>query len=127
MCEEVENKEKNSEKRKRKRLQEITKVTLEILSHDNALDEENVYHSLIQDISLTGARILTTRKVPVNATVKMNIWLSNPNRPVSVIGKVKWAKNIEDENMFEEGLEFDETRPHVIAALIGHIYKKRDR
>lgn len=117
----------NQEKRKRKRIAEVYKVTLEVASEDiegKLTDENNLSCSLTQDISLNGVKILSNKSMPHDKVLKLDISLGE-NKTISILGKVKWNRRVKGGNMFENGLEFVDTRPNVIMTLISHIYQKK--
>ena len=48
--------------------------------------------------------------------------LAKSRRIISVIGKVKWIKQLYGNEVFEVGVEFVDTPPDRVMALIEHLY-----
>ena len=112
------------DKRRDKRLKEENKLMLEIISNNEIFDCKKIYFTLTKDISLGGVNIRTDTFLPVNTMVKIELPLRKMHRIVCVRGKVKWVKSLYGDEVFETGLEFVDTPPGIITALIGHLYSK---
>jgi hypothetical protein len=111
-------------KRRGRRVKEENRLICEIISDNKALDCKKVFYTLTKDISLGGVNIRTDTFLPVDTVVKMELSLPKIRKIVSVRGKVKWARSLYDDEVFEIGLEFVDTPPHIITSLIGHLYSK---
>jgi len=112
-----------AEKRKRKRIREENKVKIKLITGNKPNSKEDIWYAHTKDLSLSGARILTEKKVPEENILKVDISLAETNKTFSAFGKVKWIKKARGSDLFEMGLEFTDARPKAIAILIGHIYK----
>ena len=112
------------DKRREKRLKEENKLICEIISCNNSLKHKKIFYTLTKDISLGGVNIRTDTFLPIDTVVKINLSLPKMHKIVCVRGKVKWAKSLYDDEVFELGLEFLDTPPDIITSLIGHLYSK---
>ena len=113
------------ERRKEKRIKEESKVTFKLLSDDKLPRGKKIFYTLTKDISSGGIRIQTDTFLPINTLLKIELLLTNPPRSITAFGKVRWVKNLYDDELFEMGLEFVDTTPDSIMALMEHIYKKQ--
>lgn len=108
--------------RREKRIKEENKLICEIISCDKILKQEKIFYTMTKDISLGGVNIRTDTYLPVDTVVKMELSLSRMQKIVCLKGKVKWAKSLYGDEVFEIGLEFVDTPPNIITSLIGHLY-----
>jgi c-di-GMP-binding flagellar brake protein YcgR len=111
-------------KRREKRIKEENKLICEIISCNNNLKHKKIFYTLTKDISLGGVNIRTDTFLPIDTVVKIELCVPKMQKIVWVKGKVKWAKSLYSDEVFEMGLEFVDTSPHVITSLIGHLYSK---
>jgi len=112
------------DKRREKRIKEENKLICEILSCNNNLKHKKIFYTLTKDISLGGVNIQTDTFLPIDTVVKIELSLPKMHKIVCVKGKVKWAKSLYSDEVFELGLEFVDTPPDIITSLIGHLYSK---
>ncbi len=112
------------DKRREKRIKEENKLICEILSCDNNLKHKKIFYTLTKDISLGGVNIRTDTFLPIDTVVRIELSVPKMQKIVWVKGKVKWAKSLYGDEVYEMGLEFVDTAPHVITSLIGHLYSK---
>ena len=112
------------DKRREKRIKEENKLICEIISCDNSLRHKKIFYTLTKDISLGGVNIRTDTFLPIDTVVKMELSVPKMKKIVCVKGKVKWAKSLYGNEVFEIGLEFEDTPPDIITSLIGHLYSK---
>lgn len=110
------------DKRREKRKKEENKLICEIVSCDEILKQKKVFYTLTKDISLGGVNIRTDTFLPVDTVVKMELSLPKMQKIVCIKGKVKWAKSLYENEVFEIGLEFVDTPPNIITSLIGHLF-----
>jgi hypothetical protein len=109
------------EKRRQQRLEQKNEIAVSIVSStDPSLKGKIIYHST-QDISGSGARILTHLFLPKDTLIKMQLWLTDPPRLVSALGRVKWARSLYGDESYEVGLEFVDTSEDAIHTLVEHI------
>ena len=112
------------DKRRGRRVKEENKLICEIVSDNKDLKCKKVFYTLTKDISLGGVNIRTDTFLPVDTVVKMELSLPKIHKIVSVRGRVKWARSLYDDEVFEIGLEFIDTPPNIITSLIGHLYSQ---
>jgi len=111
-----------TEKRREKRLEEETKVSIRILPDEEKEIDGNVVYALTKDISSGGLKILTDKMLPVNTLLDIEMTLSKMRKVVSVKGKVRWLQQLYDDDVFEVGLQFVDTPPESIMLLLEYIY-----
>jgi hypothetical protein len=110
------------EKRREKRKDEEIKVTISIVSkHESQEISDNIY-ALTRDVSLHGVRIQTDAGLKINTLLKIEMALARSHRLINVIGKVKWIKQLYGNEVFEVGVEFVDTPPDRVMALLEHLY-----
>jgi len=110
------------EKRREKRKNEENKVTISIVSkHKTQEISDNIY-ALTKDISMSGVKIWTDTDLQINTLLKIEMALAKSHRLISVIGKVKWIKQKFGNEVFELGVEFVDTPPDRVMALLNHLY-----
>jgi hypothetical protein len=112
------------EKRREKRLPEENKVTIEY--HAEALNKLDIdpITALTKDISLSGARLECGHPFPVGSMVKIRISLSKSHKMLNLDGRIKWVRDIEDDELFEMGVEFEHTLPNKLMVLLQHLFGK---
>jgi len=79
-------------------------------------------YALTKDISMSGVKIQTDADLPINSLLRIEMALAKSHRLVSVIGKVKWIKQLYGNEVFEMGVEFVDTPPDRVMALLEHLY-----
>ncbi|MBN1224668.1 MAG: PilZ domain-containing protein [Candidatus Aminicenantes bacterium] len=109
-------------RRRDKRFQEENKVVLHFLhqSHDSV--PGMMINALTKDISLGGAKILTTKPLPVDSVLRIQIDLSRTDLGIKLDGRVKWIKPSDGGNRYEIGVEFLHNISKTLLALIRHLY-----
>jgi len=112
------------DKRRERRVKEENKLICEIVSDNKIAKCKKIFYTLTKDISLGGVNIRTDIFLPIDTVVKIELSLPKMHKIVCVRGKVKWAKSLYDDEVFEIGLEFMDTPPNIISSLIGHLYSK---
>lgn len=113
------------DKRRDKRVSEENRVTITLFSKDRAGDVlENIY-ALTRDISLSGVKIQTDVKLPIDTLLKVDLVLAKSHKLISVIGKVKWINRLYGDEVFEIGVEFVDTPPARALAILEHLYGER--
>jgi c-di-GMP-binding flagellar brake protein YcgR len=58
------------------------------------------------DLSLGGARIFSEKFFAVGTVIRIVIELARTNQSVQIDGEVKWARERDDEGLYEMGVEF---------------------
>jgi hypothetical protein len=114
------------EKRQDKRLKEVIEITTTVLSGEENLPKEEIFHSYIKDISKSGARIRSTIIWAVDNILKIDFTLKNLRQKITALGKVKWTKNFIDDRYYEAGVEFVNTPSEVIKKVDDHIFWKEE-
>lgn len=110
------------DKRKEKRVKEENKLICHIVSDNETLNRKKIFYTLTKDISLGGVNIRTDTFLPIDTVVKIELSLPKIQKVVTIRGKVKWAKSLYGDEVYEIGLEFVDTPPNTIVSLIGHLY-----
>ena len=114
-----------SERRKESRLQEEDKIIVEPLSDISLPSGKKFFNALTKDISPGGVRIITNVLLPVDTLVKIEIALSKRRKLIDVTAKVRWARSVYEEELFEMGLEFIHISPEDKMSLLEHTYGKK--
>jgi hypothetical protein len=112
-----------SEKRRERRVREQALFTITLISKDTTEAHPKIIHHTTEDISLTGARIHTNAFLPVGSFLKIDLSLMDPPRMISAYAKVRWAKSVYADELFELGIEFVDTSINIIKALKEHFDK----
>ena len=114
------------EKRKEKRFIEQDDVLIKdgCLVLEAAAD--GVIYGLTQDISLSGARIISEQVFPVGCVWRMLIDLKKSNDLLRVDGRVIWIKKSRNAQRFHIGVEFLHSYPDTIRLLIKHLYGREE-
>jgi c-di-GMP-binding flagellar brake protein YcgR len=110
------------EKRRDKRIKEENKLLLKVISSPVNIGESTSLSPQTKDISLGGVRIHSDTYLPVDTLAKVELSLPKIHKIINVRAKVRWVKSLYDNEIFEMGLEFIDTSPDVITALLGHLY-----
>lgn len=113
-----------TEKRKRKRKNEISEVKLMVGHEKNSSGSNNAVRALALDLSLDGLKLIAQKTVAVESPVKVEFVLPGTSKRILTSGKVRWAKTVDHEKKCEMGIEFVDVSPETFYALLGHIYKK---
>ncbi|UCE41175.1 MAG: PilZ domain-containing protein [Candidatus Aminicenantes bacterium] len=114
------------EKRKEPRREDELPVEIEILSDETSLGPTRVLYAQIKDISAGGVKILTNIYIPLDTPIKLKITLSKLRETISPVGKIVWGNQIEDSDVYEMGIEFENTQPDILCTLLEYIYSKWD-
>ena len=114
------------EKRKAKRLQEESEITVTILSCGGKPSKEKVIYNYSKDISSSGARIHANIFLPVDTVLKMDIKLKYLKQMITAMGKVKWIKIVCDDESYDAGVEFVHTPAEAIRKLTDYISWRQD-
>jgi hypothetical protein len=112
-------------KRRDRRKAEENKVTISIVSKLKSNEIIDNIYALTKDISLSGVKIQTDADLPINTLLKIELALAKSHRLISVIGKVKWVKQLYGNEVFEVGVEFVDTPPDRAMALLEHLYGQK--
>ncbi len=110
------------ERRREERIPEEDKVVLSILSDGPEAGPAPPMISLTRDISPGGACLVTDASVPVGTRIRLEIGLTGSRRLFRGTGTVRWVNRIFEDSVFELGVEFAETDPESIGAILEHVY-----
>jgi len=109
-------------KRREKRFKETNKVIIHYAQEKaNSVDYAET-NAETHDISLGGARIRAAKLFPVGSVIRIQIDLAKTGEAIKVDGKVKWTNKIEDEDLYEMGVEFLHQISKTVLSLIRHLY-----
>ena len=109
------------EKRRAKRVKENAEVTITLIGQDDLPVSSRVIRHTAKDISLFGIRIQSNTFIPINSNLKIELALGPQNRSVTAYGKVRWAKSLYGDELFEMGIEFVDTLPETVRILRDYI------
>ena len=115
---------KMSEKRKDRRVREQALFKITLISKDTTETHPKIIQHTTEDISLTGAKIHTNAFLPVGSFLKIDLSLTDPPRMISAYAKVRWAKSVYADELFELGIEFVDTSINIIKSLKEHFDKR---
>lgn len=110
------------EKRKEPRREDELPVEIEILSDETKPSPTRVLYAQIKDISAGGVKIWTSVYIPLDTPIMLKITLLKLGESIGPIGKVVWGNQIEDSDMYEMGIEFENTQPEILCTLLDYIY-----
>ena len=113
------------EKRKAKRLEEKSEITITIVSGGKKSPEEKIMYNQSNDISVLGARIKANIFLPIDTLLKIDFTLKKLQQKITALGKVKWIKIIIEDKYYEAGVEFVNTPSEAIQKLKGYISWKK--
>jgi c-di-GMP-binding flagellar brake protein YcgR len=111
------------EKRRASRIKEKDRITIEVFSESEELPAKKIYYVLSKDISAFGVRIQTDTFFPVNSSLKLKIFLENPQGFIGMHGKVRWVECDYEYESYKIGIEFDDTSSKSIALLEEYLKK----
>ena len=112
-----------SEKRKDRRVREQALFKITLISKDTTETHPKIIQHTTEDISLTGAKIHTNAFLPVGSFLKIDLSLKEPPQMISAYARVRWAKSVYADELFELGIEFVDTSINIIKALKEHFDK----
>ena len=113
------------EKRKAKRLEEKSEITITIVSGGKKSPEEKIMYNQSKDISVLGARIKANSFLPINTLLKIDFKLMTLEEQITALGKVKWLKVLIEDKSYEAGVEFVDTPSEVIQKIKFYIAQIR--
>lgn len=109
-------------RRKDKRFAQENKVKILFTPLDKTLSVDDSVAAMTYNLSLSGAMLLSTKSFPVDSIIRAEIHLSNSTDVVRVDGMVKWVHEIEEEDQFALGIEFQHEISNTVLSLIRHLY-----
>lgn len=111
-------------RRKEKRFKQENDVLLQFAIEDRDSSNSAKNNALTYDLSLNGVRIITKKYFPVETVIRTEIDLASSSQHVVVDGKVRWVKELDDEDLYAIGVEFLHDISKTVLALIAHLYGK---
>jgi c-di-GMP-binding flagellar brake protein YcgR len=114
-----------SERRRDSRVNEEDKVVIELYSDAQLPSGKKIFNALTKDISPGGVRLMTNVVLPTGTPIRIEIALSKRRKLIQAAGKVRWARSVYGEELFEMGVEFTEITPEDKMILLEHTYRKR--
>ena len=113
--------------RKDKRFLERNMVFIKSTSEGHEPVYGNGINAHTHDLSLSGARICTPQYFPVGSVVRIVIDLERTHQSIKVDGEIKWTKKSnENDDLFENGVEFMHSISQTLLSLIKHLYAERN-
>jgi hypothetical protein len=112
------------ERRKSKRTKEGNRVEINPVSQDKGHPRKNNGFAITDDISLYGLRVMTEPFYPIDSLLKIDLSLAKTKKIVSMTGKVRWIKSIED-NLNELGIEMIDATKENIKILFEYLVTKK--
>ena len=113
------------EQRRERRLKDENDITVHIVPGGKKPLKEKFFYNYSKDISMSGARIQSHSFLPVETHLMIEMKLKTLHQMITVLGKVKWIKNIFGEEFYEEGVEFVNTPDEAIKKLGDYILWKQ--
>jgi hypothetical protein len=110
------------EKRKEPRRDDELPVEIEIMSDETNRGPTRVLYAQIKDISAGGVKIQTSVYIPLDTPIKLKIKLLKLDETIDPIGKVVWGNQVENSDMYEMGIAFEDTHPEILSTLLEYIY-----
>ena len=114
------------ERRVDPRLDEENEVSITVISKIKDLPQEKMMYNFIKNISASGAKIQTNILLPIDTLLNINFTLKTLEQKVSAIAKVKWIKNIIENDRYEAGVEFVNAPIYPIQVLEDYILCKKN-
>ena len=111
------------EKRRASRIKEKDRIAIEVFSESEDLPAKKIYCVLSKDISTFGVKIQTDTFFPVNSSLKLKIFLENPQSFLRLHGKVRWVECNYTKEIYKMGIEFTDISSDSIKILKEHINK----
>ena len=108
-------------RQKEKRVKEENRVHIETPGED-CIDIFTT-NALTQDLSLSGAQMMTAQLYEVGAYLNMTLFLARSRQIVRVRALVRWVQEV-DSGIYEMGVQFEYGIPAGITTLISHLYRK---
>jgi c-di-GMP-binding flagellar brake protein YcgR len=109
-------------RRKDKRFEQENKVNILFTPLERTLSGNETVEALTYNLSLSGAKIVTTKIFPVDSIIRADIHLSGTQEVVRVDGQVKWVHEVEEKDRFVIGVEFLHEISKTLLSLIKHLY-----
>lgn len=97
-------------------------IEMEVLSNQGPTSHTSVLYAQIKNISPGGVKILSSVHLPSNTSIKLKIMLPESGKSIEPIGRVVWGTKLGGGEVFEMGIEFKNTPPHILSTLLEYVY-----
>ncbi len=97
-------------------------IEMEVLSSQGPSPHTSVLYAQIKDISPGGVKVLSSVNLPSNTSIKLKITLPESGISIEPIGRVAWGTKCGGGEVYEMGIEFKDTPPHILSALLEYVY-----
>jgi uncharacterized protein (TIGR02266 family) len=115
------------ERRKEHRRKEDLPVEIEVLSDDVRHEHSKItLNARITNISAGGLKIQAEKYLSTDTLVRLKISLPKSQKSIHPLGRVVWGNHLENQKMYEMGIEFKKTPPDILGILLEHIYTDWD-
>jgi c-di-GMP-binding flagellar brake protein YcgR len=114
------------EKRKAPRLKEFNEITIKVISEGVETPSEKISYNYSEDISATGAKIRGNILLPVDTLLRIDFKLTDLEKQITALGKIKWIKVIIEDKYYEAGVEFVDTPGEAIKKLEEYVSWKKE-
>lgn len=114
-----------NEKRRAKRLQDASEITITIIAGGKKYPKGKVIYNSSKDISVSGAKIQSNIFLPLETLLKIDFKLKNLQQMITAMGKVKWIKIICEDECYDAGVEFVNTPKEAIQKISDYILWKQ--
>ncbi len=108
--------------RKEKRFNEENDVLIQYVVEGKKSDKYLGINAFTQNISMSGARIISKKRFPIDTVLRIQIDLSKSKQVIKVDGKVKWVKEGTEKDSYDMGIEFLHEISKTVLSLIKHLY-----
>lgn len=113
------------EKRKSPRIKEFNEITIKVISEDIKIPSEKISYNYSEDLSSTGAKIRGNILLPVDTLLRIDFKLTDLEKQITALGKIKWIKVIIEDKFYEAGIEFVDTPADAIKKIEDYISWKK--
>lgn len=110
------------ERRREPRRKDELPVEMEVISGHELSPHTSVLYAQIKNISPGGVKILSSVFLPGSTSVKLKITLPDPVKSIEPVGRVVWGTKLGEGEVYEMGIEFINTPPHILSTLLEYIY-----
>ena len=110
------------ERRCEPRRKEELPVEMEVLSGHRLSPHTSVLYAKIKNISPGGVKILSSVFLPNNTSIKFKITLPDLEKSIEPVGRVVWVTGLGEGDVYEMGVEFNNTPAHILSTLLEYVY-----
>jgi c-di-GMP-binding flagellar brake protein YcgR len=110
------------ERRREPRRKDELPIEMEVLSGPEGSSHTNVLYAQIKNISAGGLKVLSSVYLPNDTSIKLKIILPDSGNSIEPEGKVVWVNRVGEKEIYEMGIEFKSTPPHILCTLLEYVY-----